>query len=207
MVFKEFPHILFILSVLIILGLGYFYFFMISPAFVVAPHIEKPSGVISEEVTSDELIYLLNEIGAYKLHNNPLGGEYPVIEVLVEDSVQDFYFQVTDNEIIEIPESHAPDIKLALDRKIISDIIDSPDSLQQILKHFSSGKITITPLQDEKVLALKGYKCIYDQFSSVAGITGNIILKLKAKTMTGGINMGILLLTSLIIGLIIEKEI
>ena len=187
MKFEKYSQLVFILVMVGIFSIGYFYFSEISPVFVKKPDIKKP---ITQEITSEHIIYLLNEMDAYKLHEDPLSKELPIIEVkILEES---YLYTVKDNQITETAKND-PDITLTTTKEKIIELFHDNKKISEC--------VSLESYADEKTLALKGYKIIYDNFSGNE-ITGNII---KINPIFRGINLIFFLFVSIIIGLIIDK--
>lgn len=194
--------VLFSIVVICILAVGYIYFFLISPTFVLKPMLEKPE-FINEEVTVEHIEYLLNELDAYKLHSNPITKEEPIIKVVIMDTNSIYYLSVLDNEITTIKEVDNSDLLIKGNSKIILEILKSQSFGNKLLEYYNGGEIILEIIADEKILALKGYKSLYDKLSSNQ-ITGEVI-NLDAKKFKEGINVSLLFLCSIIVGLIVEK--
>ncbi len=190
---EKYAQVVFIIIILGVLFIGYFYFFQISPSFVDKPILEKPI-IEEQELKTEHIIYLLNELNAYKLHNDPFTKEPPVIKIIVSN--ENYFFTVEDNEIKESLEDNNPDIVLTTTKEKIFELMESSENAL-------TEDMEIEILSDEKTLALKGYKIIYDEFSKNQ-ITGEVI-NLKPEGYLRGINLSFLFFVSAIIGLIIEK--
>ncbi len=203
---KKLPHFIFLIAVLCIFAIGYFYFFQLSPTFVEKPYLEKPLFFEEkEEITPEHLIFLLNEIDAFKLHEIPFTGEKPVIEVVIENEKR--FFTVDNHQVIDSTQNSA-DIKIVTAKKTIISIFNLENSQDAIISALKEGNINIELLEDEKTLALKGYKVIYDILSlNTNEITGQAIYKLNPVRISRSINLSVLIFFSLILGLILEKEI
>jgi hypothetical protein len=198
-------HIFFFLFILLMLGVGYFYFFQISPTFVNKPQMEKPLDLENNDSTNfRQISYMLNELGAYKLHEDLLTGEMPVIEVDVEDTGQVFFAQIEKGEIKET-RTKKPDIRISAKKETFSGIFMGTID-RSVVSAVSDGSMIIDILSDERSLALKGYKSIYDSLSQNA-MTGNFVGKLNPIGFVRGIEIFLFLLFALTVGMIIEKEI
>ena len=88
--------VVFILALFLILGIGYMYFFQISPTFVNKPQLEMPN---QDFLTENHVEFLLNELGAYKLHKDPFTGEPPYMEVVADDVS---YYNTVENNKVKI---------------------------------------------------------------------------------------------------------
>jgi len=176
--------IVIVFLLILIIGL-YFYFTKISPIFVSKPEIEKPilqnlsqatnpstnnsSNQTIQLIKQEHIIFLLNEIEVYKLHNS--GADIPKIKFIIMDLNKEYFFSVENNKIIEIENSLNPDIILKANQNILVEIFNAQNTKDSVISSYNNGKIGIEILADTTTLALKGYKALYDYF----GITGNII--------------------------------
>src|SRR3989338_8249869 len=84
-----------IVATLIILG--FLYFFVIAPTFAMKPSLTKLALASPSDIGSGHINWMLNEVGAYKLHPYLLFGERPVIESAITDQNRKFTTTVTDN--------------------------------------------------------------------------------------------------------------
>jgi len=198
---KKKPHYILVLLFLGLLFIGYVYFFEISPTFVKKPNMERPSQ-IDEDLSEEEIIYVLNEMDAYKLHDNPLTSEPAIIQFDVVDGDTKI-IQIKDNDFLVI-ESGEPDIIISGEEESLISILRSEDIEKAMIELYLSGNVGLEILADESTLALKGYKSLYDKFSSNNKITGEVI-GLNPIRVEDSMNLFFLLFVSLIIGLIIEK--
>jgi len=170
--------ILGIIVLVFILGAGYFYFFVISSTFVSKPELVKPvlasvnsselgNGTVGENsyvIRAEHLIFLLNEIGAYKLHNSP-NGDVPLLKVKISDFNKEYLFSVSDGKINEKKSANAPDLAISLKQEELIKVYNSDNSNARLKEGVISGAIDIEILADETALAFKGYKAVYDSLS------------------------------------------
>lgn len=162
-----------IIFLAVVASAAYFYFFVISSTFVSKPEIEKPilasvnssqlgnSGENSYVIRAEHLIFLLNEIGAYKLHNSP-NGDIPLLKVKISDFNKEYLFSVSDGKISEKSSSANPDLVISLKQEEMIKIYNSDNSNALLKAGVESGEIELEVLADETDLALKGYKSVYD---------------------------------------------
>ena len=162
--------------ILLIISIATFYFTVISPAFVSKPDIEKPSlegifnpdGSIKEgaQVTGEYIRYLVNELGAYKLHNPPFKDEVPEIVYVVSDDGEVFDVKIINNnpEVIE-GDSDTADLKLTSSKEVVFRLIASEDVRGSALNSYEEGEIEIEATNDLTTLGLKGYKAVYDSIT------------------------------------------
>jgi hypothetical protein len=192
--------LLFLFLVFTVFGIGYLYFFQISPVFLEKPQLEKPLN--EEQVTFDHVAYLLNEMDAYRLQKIPFTGEMPVIEVSLPDTGQRFVVEVENLQMAE--STGEPDIIITVDRATLLKIVQE-GSIEAFVEALEKGKIGIEPLKEEKTLALKGYKSIYDKVTiHLSGVTGNVVLY-PAGTVRM-INLLLFISISIIAWIILEKR-
>jgi hypothetical protein len=171
-----------IFFILILLTIAYAYYFIINPSFVSKPVVEKPlignlnqatinntAQNVSQEVVvkPEHILYLLNEIGAYKLHST-FNGEVPAIEFVVKDKDSKYYFTVENNNIVNKNGLIKYDLILEADQQTIIEIYAAEDTKQAIMEHYNSGKLEVEMVADTQTLALKGYSSLAQYF----GITG-----------------------------------
>jgi hypothetical protein len=197
--------VLFFIALIGVGGIGYFYFFQISPTFVEKPHLDRPSlDPLINDMNESHIKYLLNELDAYKLHDDPLTGEPPIIKIELTDIDEEFTYTVEDNNL-ELSESLEPDLILKGNSNDVISVLTSSDLEKSIIDAVNSGDIKIKLVADEKTLALKGYKSIYDKISSNE-ITGAVVTKLGMSNVNNGLSISLLFFISLILGLIIERD-
>ncbi|MCM2325304.1 MAG: hypothetical protein NDI94_02485 [Candidatus Woesearchaeota archaeon] len=178
---KKFPIFTFI-TILLIAFLLYTYFFILSPTNVEKPQMERPPIQQAEsnvtmgqgKVGDDHVEYIVNELGGYKLHDEPLSGEPPVIEFIVSDT-KDTYSVIIEDNVPIVKESDAkPDLRISGDAATLLRLCSSKSLQSEIVPMVKEGTIQIEIITDEKTLALKGYKSIYDSLNSGMP-TGNAI--------------------------------
>lgn len=95
----------------------------------------------------------------YKLHNSP-GGDIPIIEFIITDTNQKYFFSVANNNIIQIDKISNPDMKISSDAETIIYVYGLDNPSQGIMEKYNSGKINVDILAEVTTLALKGYKSI-----------------------------------------------
>jgi len=114
----------------------------------------------SIEITPEFLSYLLNEIGAWKLKRNPINMESPMIGFEISGEK---YYSVIGNKIETFEgENGKVDIRFVADKTEISGALLSGNPAESVRSSVISGKISVQPVSDEKVLFLKGYLSLYD---------------------------------------------
>lgn len=193
--------VIFILLLIGILGIGYVYFFVVSPTFVEKPEIERPDIFENNPVTQEHVFYLMNEIDAFKLHDDPISNEQSIIEFIIEG--KSIIIGVEDNNYILL-DSGQPDLKIYLHKEDLFELLQKDNFEETMLEKYNSNEIEIEIIADEATLALKGYKSIYDKLASSNQLTGNIV-KLKPDDFTNGLNVSLLFFIALIMSLILKK--
>ena len=149
--------------VAIVVGaIGYVYFGVVSPA-AEKPVIEKPALLEGQNVDTEHIRWLANELGAYKIHSS-LSSEEAQIEIVVEGVP----FAVTNGEggpIASDGKAENPDIRITAGRASFGELMAAQNIKSKIVELYDSGKIGVELLKDQAALALKGYKSIYDQIN------------------------------------------
>jgi len=151
-----------LLAVIAVLAaiIGYFYFGIISPL-VAKPFMTKPPLNSGDPITSDHISWVVNELGGYKLHPF-VDGEPPEIEVVVGNST----FSVTTENGTSVArpgKASSPDIRLMATYEALLRIFGASDIKSEIKTLYNEGSVTFELLKDKVVLALKGYKGVYDE--------------------------------------------
>lgn len=169
------------------------YLFIISPAFVEKPQLDKP--LVSKSVApgvalidSSHIEYVLNELGAYKLHQNPLSGDLPEIEIVLTDTRQAFTAIVENNVVRVRPGAAAsPDARITASQDAVVMLATAEGEAQfnpraaQLLREREQRGYAGELLTDERDLLLKGYLALYREKQGViesSGITGSVIAEL-----------------------------
>ena len=186
---KTWKWTLLIIILLIIAICCYFYFTYVSPAFVEKPLVEKPVFTQTNNQTDQVVIeeehieYLVTEIGAYNLHEDPLTKEPAVIEINVTDNGMRYAVTIVDNvPEVRIGKAVNPDIRLHTPQSELIDLLSAKEDFEQlVVDKATEGTLWVEILVDEKTLAIKGYKGIYDTLNKDADIalTGNSICELN----------------------------
>ncbi|PIN68581.1 hypothetical protein COV93_08965 [Candidatus Woesearchaeota archaeon CG11_big_fil_rev_8_21_14_0_20_43_8] len=174
------PIVLFTTFILIVLTgavAGYFYFFVVSPTFVKEPDIQKPNMEyeIIENLTvttekkqtfnpyPEHISYVLNKLDGYKLHESPLDKAMPEIEVFLSDTSSRYSAKVVDNDVTtEKRPADDPDLRITMTSKALAKLVDAPDVKSLASDYANNKTIYLEVLKDDQILALKGYKAIYD---------------------------------------------
>ena len=159
-----------VILLLAILAGGYFYFFVISPAFIGKPYIEKPELYAENASTKEEIIncqhvqYLANEIGGYKLHDDPLSKTPPEFEFVVTDFNRTYTLTVIDHKIqCRTGEAADADFRLYGKQQEVILIFQADDMKSTLKNLIKENRFWTTVFKDDTTLALKGYKSVYDE--------------------------------------------
>jgi hypothetical protein len=171
----------FVLLSILVCAFLYYYLFIV-PTLIEKPVIEKPELVenntnstqnntiiIEDNFGPEHIIFLLNEMGAYKLQSTR-SGEIPKIKFIISDVNKDYYLGVIENKIVEINESN-PDIIIRAKKNIIISVYNSNNTKDKIIDSYNKGLISIEILADTSTLLSKGYSSLYLDF----GMTGNVV--------------------------------
>ncbi|MBN2102252.1 MAG: hypothetical protein JW716_05275 [Candidatus Aenigmarchaeota archaeon] len=149
--------------VALVIVLAFLYFFVITSTFVMKPILTKPALTSPSDIGSDNVNWMLNEVGSYKLHSYMMFGGFPVIESVITDQNRRFTTTVRDNYPTTVEgASSDPDIRFSMNSTNFMTLYAAPDILAKAQEMRKSGLIEIEILKDEFTMALKGYKAIYD---------------------------------------------
>jgi len=150
-----------VLSVSIVLIVAFFYLFIL-PTLVEKPFIPKPA--YEENVTTEHVNWVANELGAYKLQTSPVG-EKPEIEVNILDTYEFFTVIVEGNTpITYLGKAQNPDIRIITKSIYVGELLEADDPLEKTVVLYNEGKIKIEILKDEVTLISKGYLTLYNEF-------------------------------------------
>ena len=147
----------------VVLLVIYAYFFILNPSFVAKPNIPKTPLSSPQEIAVGHVSWLLNEVGAYKLHPSITSSELPVIESYVTDLDKRFTTTINNNYPTTTEgAAQNPDIRFVTDSAGFARLYAAADIIAEA-KAMSSEKIlSVEVLKDQAFLAEKGYLAIYD---------------------------------------------
>ncbi len=133
----------------------------------------RSASVGEVEVQADHITYLLNELGAYQLHNPPLSRETPNIEVVLGDRV--FGAEVVSGVVSTKEKALTdPDIRITTSEDVVIDAIRSQDVKNFLKKSVAEGKTKVEQLGSYSTLFSKGYLNLYNELTGKS-MTGNIV--------------------------------
>ena len=142
----------------------------------IKPEIQNPIGenTGSEIIINEQhLSYLLNEIGAYKLHNPPLSSNTPKINLLVDE--QEFKAEVEDTySKVEEGYWENPDINIIIGRSEVIKAITSTNIQEYMKTSIASGKTSIELVAGYTELFSKGYLSLYQDLTGKS-FTGSVV--------------------------------
>jgi hypothetical protein len=149
--------------VAVLMIIGFLYFFVIASTFAAKPNIAKPALASASDIGNAQINWLMNEVGAYKLHPYMLFGEASVIECVITDQNRTFTMTVADNHPATVGgAANSPDLRFSMNSADFMTLYVAPDTLAKAQEMRKSGQIKVDILKDEITLAAKGYKAIYD---------------------------------------------
>jgi hypothetical protein len=149
--------------VAILIFLAFMYFFVVSPTFVMKPNLTKLDLTSSSDIGSEHVNWMLNEVGAYKLHSYLLFGEPPVIESVITDQNRKFTTTIIDNYPTTVGgAANNPDIRFSMNSADFMTLYAATDVLAKAQEMRKAGLIKVEILKDDFTMAVKGYKAIYD---------------------------------------------
>jgi|WetSurMetagenome_2_1015567.scaffolds.fasta_scaffold157941_2 hypothetical protein len=124
-------------------------------------------------VDEDQVAYVLNEIGAWKLHNPPLSSNRPKVEVIVNTNT--FRAEVSNGKIaVEKGNWDSPDIRIRTSGSEIVDAITSANIKDYIKQSVSSGKTRLELVAGYAQLFSKGYLNLYQDITGKS-FTGSVV--------------------------------
>ncbi|MEA2036638.1 MAG: hypothetical protein U9O94_03965 [Nanoarchaeota archaeon] len=171
--YKFFVYFMVLISVVLVVVVFFgAYYFVIAPTMIQKPFVMKPalpSDALErvengeQVIKQDHINYLINELGAYKLHK-PFGKEDPpVIEFVITDIGQRYYTYVNKNEpVTKKGNPKKEDIIIKGSQKTIINILESNGITAAVKEAEQNGEIIVELKSDMKTLATKGYLSIYD---------------------------------------------
>lgn len=116
------------------------------------------------EITPEFISFLLNELGAWKLHRNPITLQNPIINFKIEN--KDFHSEITN--IIKTFDGFSDSADLLFDvnkQDLVDSILDeNPEKV--FTKSISSGRTSVDILSSEANLFAKGYLELYETLNS-----------------------------------------
>jgi hypothetical protein len=177
------------------------YLFLLSPAFVEEPVLERPllvsesvsrsaqtngipgePGLLStpvEIVAAEHIRYVLTEIGAYKLHANPFTGDLPEIEILLSD-ISKTYTAIINDNAVEVVEgaSATPDVRVEVTQDAVVELATAEsdqlfdERAARLLRERDQRGFTGKLLTSQSDLLLKGYLSLYNEQKEVVEAAG-----------------------------------
>ncbi len=135
-------------------AVAYFYFSVISPV-VPKPDTVKPVFLAGQNISSEHVQWVADEIGAYKLQPSAQ------IEVVVEGK----RFTVTSKDGKALAAEGAasdPDLRISANTDVFGRILTASNANAEVVKLYGQKLLSVELLKDQATLALKGYKPIYD---------------------------------------------
>lgn len=147
---------------LILIGIGISFYFFVLPGLTKKPFIPKPS--YEGNVTTEHVNWIVNELGAYRLHASPLE-EKPEIEINIFD-IDEFFTVIIENNIPKTYPGRAenPDIRIITKTVYIEELLEADDLVNKVVSSYKKGKIKVEILKADEILISKGYKVLYDEF-------------------------------------------
>jgi hypothetical protein len=150
-----------IVAVLIVFA--FLYFFVVTSTFAMKPSLTKLALASPSDIGSGHVNWMLNEVGAYRLHPFLLFGDPPVIESVITDQNRKFTTTVIDNYPTTVEGAAVnPDMRFSMTGADFMTLYAAPDVLAKAQEMRKSGLIKVEILKDEFTMAVKGYKSIYD---------------------------------------------
>jgi hypothetical protein len=160
--------------ILVIVVFGGAYYFVIAPNMISKPDIPKPeipeNALISiragdRVIQEDNINYLVNELGGYKLKTPFASDNIPIVEVVLNDIGAVYYTYVQDHvPKTKLGNAKNEDIRIKAEQEVILNILNSDNVQGEAEKANDNGDIQVELVADMKTLAAKGYLSLYDNF-------------------------------------------
>jgi flagellar basal body-associated protein FliL len=168
---KKMWFILGIILIIILVIIAFIYFALAKPSYKKEDFNVERQNVTRVEAT--HVKYLLNEMGAWQLHNIPLSYEKPGIEVVVDD--QTFYAEV-DKGVIEVSKESLDnvDLKISVGAEELIKVLASDDIKTSIKDSVSAGRIQLELVAGYTKLFSKGYLGLYKDVTGKS-FTGSVV--------------------------------
>jgi len=140
---------------------------VVTSTFATKPSLTKLDLASPSDIGSGHVNWVLNEVGAYKLHSYLLFGELPVVEFVIVDQNKTFTTTVTDNyPTTVVGYTTNPDTRFSMNSADFVTLYAASDVLVKTREMIKSGLLKVDVVStDGFALAVKGYKSIYDALS------------------------------------------
>lgn len=112
------------------------------------------------EITPEFISFLLNEIGAWELHRNPLTFKNPIINFKIDD--REFYSEMKSEIKTYEGLSESADLQFNTNKPDLMNAIGSPDPVQVFKQSIISGNTQVELKASKIELFAKGYLKLYD---------------------------------------------
>lgn len=170
--------ILGIVILVLLIGSVFVYFVYIAPFWITKPAVEKIE--LTDTLAEEHFNYIFNEIGAYKLHDAPLGGTPAQIELYIVNIMKRYTVTIPDRKATTfLGTAPDPDIRISINEKELIELYNAEDVAAKAKELVEANSIAIERIKDEAVLASKGYKAVYDKISGEK-IRGSSLLKISS---------------------------
>ncbi len=117
------------------------------------------------EITPDFISYLLNEVGAWKLHKNPLTLSKPIINFKIAD--KSFYSVITKGKIETLAGlSDNQDIEFITSKEEVVKSIMSDKPVDIFKSFIEAGTTRIEQVSSQADLYAKGYLALYNELNN-----------------------------------------
>lgn len=162
--------ILGILLIVILVIMAFVYYSTATPNYK-KENIQLVPGIITN-IDPVHVKYLLNEMGAYQLHNPPLSSEKPIIQVVVDS--KEFYAEC-DKGYISVSEAEkAADLKISTTSGELMSVLASGNIKENIQNSVRAGKINLELDASYTTLFSKGYLTLYQDITGKS-FTGSVV--------------------------------
>ena len=156
----KFSFSLFLILVVLSSIAGLFiYIFQVQSINFEKSEMEKPSLATEDNIEARHLSYILNEIGAYKLHSAFYDGIDAKILVWISNTGQKFTAFVKDGSVkVEEGSADNLDISVSIDEKIFRKVYSSDFAIEETKSQIEKKRIYVEKQSKDLQLALRGFR-------------------------------------------------
>ncbi len=150
--------VLIIVLIVAIFASALLYVFQVRSVGATKETLEKPTLATDANIETQHIAYILNELGAYKIHPSFFGGKDPLILVWITNTGQKFRATLV-SEKLDVAQGDADeyDIIVALDEKTFREVYAADDPLALAKDKVERKRISIDKGAKDLQMLLRGY--------------------------------------------------
>lgn len=140
--------------------------FYVNPILTVKPLLAKPQ-FDADQLSENHIIYVMNELRAYKLHAAPHDQDPARIEFYVVDMDERFAVGVEENFVKAVKSGRSTniDMRITMESRYLQQLLDSSNAQAVAKQLVSDAKIDIDLVASKDELALKGYQTVLNSIA------------------------------------------